>query len=84
MRKDTKGKEMKVVTVKKGENLYSIAERVSGERSRWEELRDANPDRNWSNNYELKTGEKLNVPVWLLFLKKQRPLYLFAFIALLQ
>lgn len=54
------------VTVKEGESLWEIAKDVTGEGSRWKELADANPEKNWTQDYVVQVGEQLKLPEsWL-------------------
>jgi hypothetical protein len=54
--------ECHTATVAKGEGLSQVAERVTGDANRWMELRDANPDRHWDENYTLQIDERLKIP----------------------
>lgn len=47
-------------TVKKGDTLWGIAEQVTGDGSRWEEIAALNPGLNKA--YTLQIGEKLKLP----------------------
>lgn len=54
------------VIVKKGESLWAIAEHVTGDGTRWKELADANPNKNWTQDYVVQIGEELKLPEsWL-------------------
>jgi hypothetical protein len=50
------------VMVKKGDSLWKIAEAITGDGARWQELADANPDKTWSQDYVIQPGEELKVP----------------------
>jgi nucleoid-associated protein YgaU len=52
--------------VVKGESLSAIAKDVTGDETRWTELRDANPDKHWTADYMIQPGDKLKLPEsWL-------------------
>jgi len=55
-----------MVKVKSGDSLWRIAENVTGNGSRWQELADANPDKHWNKDYVVQIGEQLKLPEsWL-------------------
>lgn len=50
------------VTVRKGESLWAIAEDLTGNGERWDELADANADKGWDKDHTLQVGETLKIP----------------------
>ena len=47
------------ITVKSGDNLWKIAARTLGDRDRWQEIRDLNPD---IDPDRIRVGQKLMLP----------------------
>ncbi len=56
------GDEHATVTVKDGESLWKIAEDVTGDGKRWQEIADANPEYTWDASHTIHPGEKLKLP----------------------
>ncbi len=53
---------VQTVTVKKGDSLWAIAERVTGKGENWKEIVAANPGTAWDEKYTLQIDEVLNLP----------------------
>lgn len=51
-----------LVTVKKGDSLWKIAETATGDGMDWKKIADANPERKWDKDYTLQPGEMLKIP----------------------
>ncbi len=50
------------VMVRKGDSLWKIAEELTGDGQNWRKIADANPDRQWTQNYLIQPGEVLKLP----------------------
>ncbi len=54
------------VTVRKGDSLWAIAEKLTGNGNRWPELAAANADKIFDHAYTIQPGEVLSLPcAWL-------------------
>lgn len=50
------------VIVKRGDTLSSIAHQGTGNATRWKELAEANPGRDWDEKYTIHSGDKITLP----------------------
>jgi len=50
------------VTVKKGDSLWKIARELTGDGMNWKKIADANPEKNWDQDYVIQPGEVLKIP----------------------
>ena len=51
-----------LVTVKRGDSLWKLAEELTGDGMNWKKIADANPEKNWDQDYVIQPGEVLKIP----------------------